>query len=393
MYKGIFMDKFCPNCGKTNIENASYCQNCGFVLPEVKDDKITPKSDKTPFLDSKKLSVILIAIIIVVIAFFAYIYLSTAAMDVSLNINSAFLTDNIIGKNPVNGQYLIMNVSVKNNGNSPLTVSSDQFAPMINNKTVQKYSVFDGSGTDLQKQVQIPGGESKNFIIGFDIDNQTTPDTIEFKGPISWAPTYTSTTNIKNITPGVPFDGMNLKMNVLMDANGDAMGMKFNMSINVNESSNYEKTSNAYQIKETTISNGTTFASIAGQSNTQNSNNTSIGIINLKTGLYTNGSSANTLPKNLTKNGDSITIDNSTYTIVGSEIINILGHKINCWKVEGTSDSEGQKLKATMFYDKTTRQAVKLVIEKQNITESGATMQVQGSGELLSTNMPLIGVQ
>jgi len=51
------------------------------------------------------------------------------------------------------------------------------------------------------------------------------------------------------------------------------------------------------------------------------------------------------LPKNLTKNGDTMTAENSTYTIVGSETIDILGHKIDCWKVEGTSEAQRSQIK------------------------------------------------
>lgn len=103
------------------------------------------------------------AIIVVVISVAVFSFFAFAKVDTTLKVNSAFYTDNIIDKQPVNGKYLMMNVSVKNNGKDTITVSNDQFTPLSNGKHMEKYSVFTGDGTDLQRQIQVPGGQSKDI--------------------------------------------------------------------------------------------------------------------------------------------------------------------------------------------------------------------------------------
>lgn len=321
----------------------------------------------------------------------AFSFFAFAKVDTTLNVNSAFYTDNIIDKKPVNGQYLMMNISVKNNGKDALTVSNDQFTPLIDGKPVEKYSVFTGDGTDLQRQIQIPGGQSKDILVIFDIGDQK-PNSVEYHGPIAWAPTYKNSTPINTITPGVPFDGMNLKLSTNLDMGGEVAGLSFNVKSNVTTTEKFEKTNDSNLIKETSTDTSTSTSTISGQSDTQNVTEVNTGIIDLRTGLYENGTFSAMLPKNLTKNGDTMTAENSTYTIVGSETIDILNHKIDCWKVEGTSEAQGAKLKAVIYYDKTTGIPIKMVIDKQDAEISGLTVQIQGGGELISTNVPLIGI-
>jgi len=45
-----------------------------------------------------------------------------------------------------------------------------------------------------------------------------------------------------------------------------------------------------------------------------------------------------------------------------------------------------------IYYDKSTRIPIKMVIDKQDVEMSGLTVQIQGGGELISTNVPLIGI-
>lgn len=327
-----------------------------------------------------------VAIVIILVA--AFSFFAFANVDMTFNVNSAFYTDNIINKTPTNGQFLIMNVSVKNNGQDTLTVSNDQFTPMINGKPVEKYSVYTGDGTDLERQIQIPSGENKTLLVIFDIGDQN-PDSIEYHGPISWASTYKTSTTVNTITPGVPFAGMNQTATTNMEMNGTVMGINLNAKFNGTDNEFFEKTDVENLIKETSTESSTSNTSTTGVTSETNVNTA---IVNLTTGLYTNGSATSALPKNLTKDGDSITIKDQKYTIIGSEVIDILGHKIECWKVESTYEYEGSQMKAIIYYDKTTRMSLKMVIEKQNTTISGYTFQMQGNGEITSTNMPLIGI-
>lgn len=177
-----------------------------------------------------------------------------------------------------------------------------------------------------------------------------------------------------------------------MDLSGELSGISLKAKSNGIINSTFKKTGESHRINETDITTTTTYTNIStGESTTENTTEEETGIINLNTGLYINGTTSYFLPKNLTKNGDSVTIGNETYTIIGSETIDILGHKIDCWKVEGTYEAEGSKLKAIMYVDKTTRMWLKMIIDKQSIEESGVTVQIEGKAEITSTNAPLIG--
>lgn len=175
-------------------------------MPERKDD-ISDVPEKKTFFESNLSKILLTAIVVVVIVIGAFIFINSEKMDVSLDVNSAFLSDNIIEQKPVNGKFLIMNVSVENNGQDTITVSTEQFTPLLNGKSLEKYKVFNGEGTDLKKQIEVPSGESKDMLVVFDIADQQ-PDAVQLRGPISWAPTQETNTTIDTITLGVPFDKM-----------------------------------------------------------------------------------------------------------------------------------------------------------------------------------------
>lgn len=225
-----------------------------------------------------------------------------------------------------------------------------------------------------------------------DIGDQK-PNSIEYHGPIGWAPTYKTDATVNSITPGIPFDGMKTEISSSQTSNQEIMGMNAKSTTDGTVKMSFGRTDDPNMIKVTSVSSLIATASLStGESFTQNITDETSSIINLNTDLSANGSSAGFLPKNMTKNGDSFTIDNSTITIVGSEKIDILGHKLDCWKVEATSDSQGTKMKTIMYFDKTTRMFIKFVIDKQNMETSGTSLQVQGGGELVSTNAPLIGV-
>ena len=257
---------------------------------------------------------VLVVILVLAFAFFAF-----AQIDVALNVNSAFSVNQISTNQPVNGKFIITNVTVKNNGKDPVTISTDQFAPMINGKQVSKYSVFSGAGTDLQKQVKIPGGASKDFVVVFDIGSQT-PDSLELSGPISWAPTYKNSAKIPNVSPTALFNGLNNTLNFSVKTNTTIYNMNVTSETNGTELNTVKKTADPNKMKIIDIANGTAVGSINGKRTIQKSIDNSTSTVDIRTGMDNNGTPA-ILPENMTKPGDSITTPNGIYTINGSEKI------------------------------------------------------------------------
>lgn len=346
---------------------------------------------------------ILAVILVLSFAFFAF-----TKVDAAMSVNSAFYVKQVIDEQPVNGKFLIINVTVKNNAKNPLTVSKSQFAPMINGKPVEKYSVFSGDGTDLPQQITIPEGSSKAITLVFDIGNQT-PDSLEFFGPISWAPTYKTSTVIKEVSPTALFDGLNGTANIKMNMSAsNIQNMNLNMMMNMNgtekstvqktDDPNKVKTLTSESVKQTTVINGQMLKQSMGTSqvtNTEKTSDNSTSLTDITTGIGDNGT-LDMLPKNMTKAGDTITTSSGVYKLNGSDTINIMGKKIDCWVVDGQYKdiSSNITLNATIYYDKSTRIIWKAVINPQKVSIPGlsGTFTVQGEEEFTDTNMPLIGV-
>lgn len=341
---------------------------------------------------NKILVIIGLLAVILVLAFASFAF---AKVDVGLTVNSAFCVNHIIDKEPANGKFLVTNVTVKNNGNDPITVATDHFTPVTNGKAVEKYSVFSGAGTDLQNQVQIPAGASRDMIIVFDIGNQT-PDSLEFAGPISWAPTYKNSTKISEVASTALFDGLYDTNNICMEMNTTMYGIKITGATNITGTENVQKTDDPDKVKSITVENTSTITSAMGRQNSQDSLDNTTSMVDLKTGIDDNGT-PEILPANMTKPGDSITTLNGIYTLVGSEKIDIMGKKVDCWVVNGQysgDSSSGLHVNGTIYFDKTTRFPLKFVIKPQAVNVPGSSMPltVQGQAEIVTTNLPIIGV-
>lgn len=379
------MTKKCK-CGAENPENAHFCKICGDELNSTGNASFLNNSRNMTFLGVGA-AVILLVIVFSVLAF--------ASMNATINVNSAFYTSNVIDKQPVNGKFLIMNVTVKNNGNDPLTVSTDQFAPYINGKPVDKYSIFSGEGTDLNKTVKIPGGGSQDVIVVFDINNQT-PDNLILQGPLSWAPTHKTDTSLADIASGAYFNGMTYKAELSLDGKtSQYMGINASIKSNGTSSGTYQKMTDPNKVQYISVNDMTTKTILSnGQETNDPGNDKKTDIIDLTTFKNETGDlDSDFLPKNLTKPGDSITVKNQTLTLKGSQKIDILGKKIDCWVTETTENEAGMQLKATVYYDKTTRFMLKAVFNNQTVDMPGLpmTMDINGQGIIKTTNMPLIG--
>lgn len=341
---------------------------------------------------NKILIIIGVLAVVLVLAFASFAF---AKVDVGLTVNSAFCVSQIIDKEPANGKFLIINVTVKNNGQDPITVSTDQFTPMVSGKAVENYSVFSGAGTDLQNQVQIPAGASKDMVVVFDIGNQT-PDSLEFAGPISWAPTYKNSTKISEVASTALFDGLQDTDNIHIKVNTTMYGINITGTTNITSTDNVQKTDDPDKMRSASVANTSSLTSAMGQQKSQDSIDNTTSTVDLKTGLDDNGT-PEILPANLTKPGNSITTSNGVYTLTGSEKIDIMGKKVECWVVNGQykdDTSSGFNVNGTIYFDKTTRLPLKMVINDQPVTVPGSSipLTMQGQAEIVNTNMPLIGV-
>jgi len=362
-----------PNSFEDNTECSAFCKSSGKLYPKIEEKKAIP----TIWI----LIATLIVILFIIGAFFAF--LNT---DITLNVNSAFLLDNIIDKKPVNGKFLVLNVSVKNNGKDPLKVSADQLALKSRGNSIGKYSIFYGEGTDIQKEIEVPSGTSKDFLVVYDTENKT-PDSVEYSGPFLWDPTYRVSANIKNLANTIPYDGMNLEYRRNMQITGSSSGAgDKKVELNMNVKTSYQKTDPPNKLKEISKISMT----VNGEKYPENE---STGIIDLKTFKNEYGVlSDNFLIKDPQKIGDSVNFGNVTYTLKSSEKIDFMSKKIDCWVLESNTQlDENSSQKVTRYYEKTTRLLIKMV-STGNVYIGGEPFSMSMNMELTGTNAPIIGV-
>ena len=114
--------------------------------------------------------------LIVVLAIYAIGCLLINA-DVAVTVNSAYIVDSIIDNSPNHGRFIIMNVTVENKGDGPVTVSALDFN-LLGDGEYMSYSNFYGQGTDVPESVRIPPGESRSFLLVFDVEDK--PEILEY---------------------------------------------------------------------------------------------------------------------------------------------------------------------------------------------------------------------
>ena len=90
--------------------------------------------------------------------------------DVAVTVNSAYIVDSIIDNSPNHGRFIIMNVTVENKGDGPVTVSALDFNLLVDGEYMS-YSNFYGQDTDVPESVRIPPGESRSFLLVFDVED------------------------------------------------------------------------------------------------------------------------------------------------------------------------------------------------------------------------------
>lgn len=153
---------YCPRCGAENPENAKFCQKCGARLTYAATGR-GGFLDRVPgFRSRSPWKMVLASFGYVLIAVLAIYTISCLLVnvDVSLTVNSAYALDSVVNNTPNNDKFIVMNVTVKNNGKNPIRVYASDFSLLRENEYMD-YSNFYGQGTDIPESVEIPGGKQK----------------------------------------------------------------------------------------------------------------------------------------------------------------------------------------------------------------------------------------
>lgn len=373
---------YCARCGAKNPEKAKFCQKCGARLTyEVSGrggflDKVPGFRSRSPW------KMVLASFGYVLIAVLAIYIISCLLVDVdvSLTVNSAYALDSVVNNTPNNDRFIVMNVTVKNNGKDPIRVYASDFSLLRENEYMD-YSNFYGQGTDIPESVEIPGGESRSFLLVFDVEG--SPEIIEYTSildPLS-EPKNAGIGSIKTIpSPGIyanyKWDGT---------VNNKTYSLKGNVTY---------RNATAGNIEEVIERSGETIwlssevyrEPIASQSFTFDPET-----LQDENGTY---SSQCFFPRDaLTAPGDSIPVfengeEVGTETLEGSSTIDFMGKKVECW----VTKIEGNGVRETCYYDKTTGLLLKVVG-----TEKGSAYGVSYTGSytilLENANIPIIGLQ
>ena len=444
--KGIkTQEVFCPECGTKNPADSKFCLECGATLisekkrPMVTEKSRVPPEDKPKFADTHptlgkipgfrsgtgwkmvvgSVGYLVIALIVVFAILFAVIN-----TDVATSVNSAIYTDNVAGNqisqiSSSTDKYLILDVSVKNKGSGKVTIDPSDFSILTGNEDADS-EIFIGN-TSIES-VEIAPGETKNMVIAFTVPNDIKPDKLKYVSLWDMG-SEGATANIGTVNNGTPFEGQfssySEKGQWSWSGGSKSIEKKINTSYNFLDQpftieSNFISTfvngsefntSKTYpkSIKETSV--------IQMISPTESSIYITSDIyITMPTGTTTEILSpdmrdakgvyqANViLNPGLTSIGRNITIVDSDGNTVGSEklirseVIDIMGKKMDCWVTETKSNSAGHELTLTSYYDKTTGLLLK-VVTKDVLSGYGQTATYTSEQVLTATNVPLVGVK
>ncbi|MDI9624489.1 MAG: DUF4352 domain-containing protein [Methanothermobacter sp.] len=304
--------------------------------------------------------------------------------DATVTVNAAYTADSITGNYfPTYSRFIITNVTVKNNGNNPLTISSTDFSLLSNGEYIG-YLNFYGHGTDVPENVQIPPGENKSFLLVFDVEDKD-PEILEYNS--LWDPfsePETSGMGPVNIIP-------NPNSYANYEVKGKVNEKSYQMDVNIT----YKSTTNG-QIEENIKRSGETIwltGSVYREPIQSQSWAFDPETFEDENGTY---SSYIFLPRGFVE-GDSVPIKGSEgenvgeETVTGSKTINIMGKKIECWVTTAKEEEEGIKLQITRYYDKTTGLLLKEVYKEEG-SAYGVSYTDSNTMQLTSTNIPLIGI-
>ncbi|WP_181454396.1 zinc-ribbon domain-containing protein [Methanothermobacter tenebrarum] len=379
---------YCPKCGAKNLDTAKFCVRCGAKLKPTEQDYTRKESfiSKIPGFRSRTPWKMILAsagyLLIAILAIYAIGCLIINA-DATVTVNSAYAVDNIAGNDSTNGKFIVMNVTVKNNGKGPLTVHANEFSLLTEGEYIT-YSNFYGQGTDVPESVEIPEGESKSFLLVFDAAE--APEILEYRS--SWDPfSEGKSVGIGTINI-IPNTGVYAKYSVNGTANDKSYSAKWNVTYRNAPGGNIEEviersgetiwlTSTVYQTpipSESYIFNPETL---------QDKNGTYSSLIFFSKGALIDVNDSLPIYEGEKVVGREI--------LTGSETIDFMGKKIACWVTKTEQEGDGSTIEATRYYDKTTG-----LLLKEVFTEKGSAYGISYTDShtslLESTNIPLIGL-
>ncbi len=443
---------YCSQCGTKNTKESAFCKECGAnlvvpdkeIVPGVKKEieEKTPKKSDFPEKHPKLAKIpgfrsgmgwkmiigsaayVLIALIIVFVILIALIN-----VNVATNVNSALYSENLAG-NSVNQasnnsssfnssdkqKFLIMNISVKNNGNGKVTIDPNDFSLSTGNQSANsKVSI----GNTSISSIDLNPGENKTMLIAFIISQNNTPTTLKYANFWDMGSEGISA-NIGKIYNQTPINGQyafytdkgefkwsggSKKVEKTYNFSYEYLNEPFTISYSSsftlsNGSSLSYSTTTEESVKQTTeiklISPTESTIDISGSAyismNSGTNSETLSAYLRDKNGVY---QSLDILNPFLSFIGSSMPIVDSNKNTVGneklirSEVIEIMGKKFDCWVTETKTNSTNEQ--TLSYYDKTTKLLLKKV---QKYTLPGSS-DVTYSGEtvLTATNVPLVGLK
>jgi hypothetical protein len=359
----------CRACGYENNEGSEFCQNCGKKLKKKTGIPILGFRSGNPL--KMILATLFYLFLLIIIAVPVILFLVND--NITTSVNSAYYVDQIGNTSSANGQFMIMNVTVKNNGNGEASISPGSFS-----LDGSGYYYADTSSWQYNNTKIAPGANSTMLLV-FDIE---TPDPDMLKFNSLWDPMGNVSASIGDIKT-IPFDGQYASYTANITYKVGSVEKTAHATFT------YKFTDvNSTHIKETFSSNITRFDISSGWYMDWSSKSEVLDNYYLtnEDGEYSSISILDSYY--LSGVGDSVdTVDSSGNTvgeavIDGTQYLTINGKSFSCWVVKTTADDYTQ----VEYYDMTTG----LLLKR---TENGSgTISYTGEMILKDTNVPLISV-
>lgn len=442
----------CPKCKEKNPDDAIFCLKCRTKLEKSSPENVQ-KSGKIGFIskipgfrsgDPGKMvlsSAFYILILILVIMGLMFVFINN---DVKVNVDSAVYV-NAIGNQTTNSnssnisftwgnnstsyvsnsssEYLLLEVSIKNTGKNKAYINPSDFHLLRDGKEI-KSSLFIGNTST--KTIEIPPGETKNMSIAFNVEENTKPTELKYLSFWDYG-SPGSKAAINDIANDFPFNGQyatySLKGKYEWNGGSESFEKIANISYTFlnqpfTESRGYTITTytpsgESYEFSTIPISSNYTVKEtldvklISGSSTKFLSDtvyitlNEGISEVLMSPTLQDNQgyfTAAGMLNKRkLNSIGDSMDIVDDSGNEIGemkvirSEVIEVLGKKIDCWLIEYKTTIGTTTLTEQRYYDKTSGLLLKVTSKETDtslISTTSTTEQL-----LIDTNAPLIGVK
>jgi hypothetical protein len=359
----------CRKCGHENLDDSEFCQNCG--------KKLKRKKTGIPILGFRsgnplKMIIATLFYIFLLIIIAVPLTLLLVNENITTSINSAIYVDQIGNTTPVNGQFMIMNVSVKNNGKGKTSVSPGSFS-------LSGDGMYSTDSYSWQyNKTEIAPGANTSMLVVFDVEK---PDPDELKFNSWWDPLGNVSASIGDIQT-IPFNGQYATYEVNDTFSGDKTNY-VSTTIKFNEV-------NSTHIKESRIYNDSRFDISSSRWITYSNGSVIMDYLLLDEEGYFAAYSL--LNSQLSEIRDSIDIVDSSGNTVGetsikeSQYVTINGQNIYCWVVVSSTD----EYNSTEYYDMTTGLLVKRTFSGTiggDFTSKYSSVMI-----LTDTNVPLVSV-